>query len=148
MTVEIVVRRKRNVTETRFLGGLIHSPAKVDDFIPLSREEIYQQFQNNQDDLGDLLELCKFQTGIFDLAEQHEHFEAFKMNQVRVFHDRLGNSLIVWFGNPEDEYEVEETGDEVLLMKNREGRVIGFEKLNFLRSSQTVSDVIFQAVTR
>jgi hypothetical protein len=71
-----------------------------------------------------------------------------EVNQVRVFHDRLGNSLIVWFGNPEDEYEVEETGDEVLLMKNHEGRVIGFEKLNFLGSSQTVSDVIFQAVTR
>ncbi|WP_439638179.1 DUF2283 domain-containing protein [Spirulina sp.] len=70
------------------------------------------------------------------------------VNQVRVFHDRMGNSLIVWFGNPDHEYEVEETGDEVLLMKDREGRVIGFEKLNFLESAQSVSDVMFQAVTR
>lgn len=54
------------------------------------------------------------------------------MAQVKVFHDRLGNTLTVWFGAPEDEAEVEETGDEVLLMKDKNGQVIGFEKLNFL----------------
>jgi hypothetical protein len=27
---------------------------------------------------------------------------------VKVYHDRVGNTLVVWFGNPEDEYEVEE----------------------------------------
>jgi hypothetical protein len=29
------------------------------------------------------------------------------------------------------EYVCEETGDDVILMKDRAGRVIGFEKLNF-----------------
>lgn len=53
------------------------------------------------------------------------------MAQVSVYYDRTGNTLTVWFGNPEDEYEVEETGDEVLLMKDIQGKVIGFEKLNF-----------------
>jgi hypothetical protein len=33
------------------------------------------------------------------------------MAQVKVFHDRIGNTLVVWFGTPEDEYEVEETGN-------------------------------------
>jgi len=53
------------------------------------------------------------------------------MAKVKVFHDTIGNTLVVCFDEPEYEYEVEETGDEVILMKNREGQVIGFEKLNF-----------------
>ena len=53
------------------------------------------------------------------------------MAQVKVYYDRIGNTLTVWFGNPEDEYEAEETGDEVILMKDKLGQVIGFEKLNF-----------------
>jgi hypothetical protein len=53
------------------------------------------------------------------------------MAQIKVFHDRTGNTLTVWFGEPQDEYVCEETGEEVILMKDRAGRVIGFEKLNF-----------------
>ncbi len=53
------------------------------------------------------------------------------MAQVSVRYDQTGNTLTVWFGNPEDEHEVEETGDEVLLMKDKQGQVIGVEKLNF-----------------
>lgn len=53
------------------------------------------------------------------------------MKQVKVFYDRAGNTLTVWFGDPQDEYICEETGDEVVLMKDEAGRVIGFEKLNF-----------------
>jgi hypothetical protein len=53
------------------------------------------------------------------------------MEQVKIFHDRTGNTLTVWFGNPQEEYVCEEMGDEVILMKDRTGRVIGFEKLNF-----------------
>lgn len=53
------------------------------------------------------------------------------MAQVKVFYDRTGNTLTVWFGEPQEEYVCEETGEEVVLMKDRAGRVIGFEKLNF-----------------
>jgi uncharacterized protein YuzE len=53
------------------------------------------------------------------------------MEQVKVFYDRVGNTLTVWFGDPNEETICEETGDEVILMKDRAGRVIGFEKLNF-----------------
>lgn len=53
------------------------------------------------------------------------------MEQLKVFYDRTGNTLTVWFGKPEEEYLCEETGDEVILMKDRQGHVIGFEKLNF-----------------
>ena len=53
------------------------------------------------------------------------------MEQVNVIYDPAGNTLTVWFGDPHDEYTCEETGEEVILMKDRNGKVIGFEKLNF-----------------
>ena len=52
------------------------------------------------------------------------------MAEVKVYYDQVGNTLTVWFGNPQDEYTCEETGDEVILMKDQHGEVIGFEKLN------------------
>jgi uncharacterized protein YuzE len=53
------------------------------------------------------------------------------MAQIKVYYDREGNTLTVWFGNPADEYIAEESGEEIVLMKDRDGKVIGFEKLNF-----------------
>jgi uncharacterized protein YuzE len=69
------------------------------------------------------------------------------MVQVRVYYDRLGNTLTVWFGAPEDEYEAEETGDEIILMKDRQGNVIGFEKLNFSMEAPEPLRVAFETVT-
>lgn len=59
------------------------------------------------------------------------------MAQIKVYYDREGNTLTVWFGNPADEYIAEETGEEIVLMKDRDGRVIGFEKLNFTTAQST-----------
>lgn len=53
------------------------------------------------------------------------------MAEIKVFYDKAGNTLTVWFTDPGEEYVCEETGDEVVLMKDQTGRVIGFEKLNF-----------------
>ena len=53
------------------------------------------------------------------------------MAQVKVNYDRAGNTLTVWFGDSQEEYISEETGDEIILMKDRDGRVTGFEKLNY-----------------
>ena len=68
------------------------------------------------------------------------------MAQVKVYHDRVGNTLTVWFGNPEDEVVAEETGDEVILMKDAQGSVIGFEKLNFILSTLDPMRVAFETV--
>ena len=68
------------------------------------------------------------------------------MAKVRVFYDRVGNTLTVWFGDPQDEYVCEETGDEVILMKDKAGRVIGFEKLNFLVPRPESLQVAFETV--
>ena len=55
-----------------------------------------------------------------------------KINKVRIHYDSQGNTLNVWFDNPEKEYISEETGEEVILNKDKKGKVIGFEKLNYL----------------
>lgn len=69
------------------------------------------------------------------------------MAQVRVFYDQVGNTLTVWFGNPEDEYVSEETGEEVVLMKDKDGHVIGFEKLNFSVPKPAHLQVAFETVS-
>ncbi len=53
------------------------------------------------------------------------------MAEVKVFYDREGQTLTVWFTERSREYVCEETGDEVVRMKDASGRVVGFEKLNF-----------------
>lgn len=68
------------------------------------------------------------------------------MTQVKVFYDEVGNTLTVWFGNPQDEYIAEETGDEVIQMMDKDGKVIGFEKLNFAISKPKRWQVAFETV--
>ena len=58
------------------------------------------------------------------------------MEKVRVYFDREGNTLSVWFDDPKKEHVCEESGDDVILVKDRRGRVIGFERLNFLTARQ------------
>ena len=53
------------------------------------------------------------------------------MDQVKVFYDRSSSTLTVWFEDPANEHVCEETGEEVILMKDKDGHVIGFEKLHF-----------------
>jgi uncharacterized protein YuzE len=66
------------------------------------------------------------------------------MEQVKVFYDKEGNTLTVWFDNPEEEYICEETGDEVILMKDKKGKVIGFEKLNYSKTHAEKIRVAFE----
>ena len=68
------------------------------------------------------------------------------MAQVKVYYDQVGNTLTVWFGNSKDEYAAEETGEEIVLMKDKSGQVSGFEKLNFLVSQPEHLQVAFETV--
>jgi hypothetical protein len=54
------------------------------------------------------------------------------VDKVRVYYDRQGNTLTVWFDDPKKESICEEVGDDVVLIKDRRGRVIGLERLNHL----------------
>jgi len=69
------------------------------------------------------------------------------MERVKVFYDRAGNTLTVWFGDPQKEHVCEETGDEVVLIKDRAGQVIGFEKLNFAVPASEQLHVAFETVS-
>ena len=53
------------------------------------------------------------------------------MEKVRICYDRTGNTLTVWFDDPAKESLSEEIDDDVVLMKDRRGRIIGFERLNY-----------------
>jgi hypothetical protein len=68
------------------------------------------------------------------------------MARVKVFYDRVGNTLTVWFDDPQKEHVCEETGDGVVLMKDEDGRVIGFEKLEFAPNGDQPIEVGFDAI--
>ncbi len=68
------------------------------------------------------------------------------MAQVKVFYDQAGNTLTVWFGDPQDEHTCEETGDEVILIKDKAGRVIGFERLNYTIPAPERLQVAFETI--
>ena len=53
------------------------------------------------------------------------------MEKIKVIHDNVGHTLTIWLGNPQEESICEETSDEVVLMKNKKGKVIGIEFLNY-----------------
>jgi len=48
----------------------------------------------------------------------------------------MGNTVTVWFDDPQKESICEEIDDDVVLIKDKQGRVIGFERLNYLSRSQ------------
>jgi len=62
------------------------------------------------------------------------------MGRIIANFDKTGNSLSVWFDDPKKEHVCEETDDDVLLIKDRRGRVIGFERLNYLTAKQREDD--------
>lgn len=53
------------------------------------------------------------------------------MDKIKVIHDAVGHTLTVWLDDPATEHVCEETIDEVVLMKNATGQVIGFELLHY-----------------
>jgi uncharacterized protein YuzE len=53
-----------------------------------------------------------------------------------VYYDRTGNTLSVWFDDPKREHVCEEIDDDIVLMKDQSGRIIGFERLNYLSRDQ------------
>lgn len=61
------------------------------------------------------------------------------MDKIKVIHDTMGQTLTVWFDDPMKESICEETTDEVVLMKDGTGRVIGFELLHYVPVAPGVS---------
>ena len=52
------------------------------------------------------------------------------MDKIKVIYDAVGHTLTVWLDDPSREHICEETNDEVVVMKDINNRVIGFEVLH------------------
>lgn len=52
------------------------------------------------------------------------------MDKIKVVYDAVGHTLTVWLDDPALEHVCEETNDEVVVMKDANNRVIGFEVLH------------------
>jgi uncharacterized protein YuzE len=57
------------------------------------------------------------------------------MDSLKIYYDEVGKTLTVWFDDPTQEAIAEETTEEVILIKNQAGKVIGFERLNYVPSN-------------
>lgn len=70
------------------------------------------------------------------------------MDKIKVIHDTVGHTLTVWLDDPAKEHVCEETADEVVLMKDASGRVIGFEVLHYRPSIATDQTLAVETVVR
>lgn len=58
------------------------------------------------------------------------------MDKIKVIHDATGHTLTVWLKDPATEYVCEETADEIVIMKDKAGQVIGVEILHYNPAQQ------------
>jgi hypothetical protein len=68
------------------------------------------------------------------------------MAHIRVIHDQVGETLTVYWKEPSKEQVCEETGEGVILIKDRHtGEVIGFERL-YYRPNETSQSVTVETI--
>lgn len=65
------------------------------------------------------------------------------MGKVKLYYDKKGNTLTVWFDDPKKEAYVEEIEGDGAVMKDKKGKVIGFEKLNYILPTSKTSTKSF-----
>lgn len=52
------------------------------------------------------------------------------MDKKLIIFDKKGNTLDIWLDDPKKEFICEETGEEIIFKKDKNGNVIGLEILN------------------
>lgn len=70
------------------------------------------------------------------------------MEKTIIVFNKAGNTLDIWFDNPKKEFISEETGEELILKKDKKGRIIGFEKLNFIPYKKEVSELPIEFIVK
>ena len=68
------------------------------------------------------------------------------MEKIKVIHDVVGRTLTIWLEDPNKEAICEETTEEVVLMKNKAGEVIGFELLHYEASTSQPSGLTVETI--
>jgi uncharacterized protein YuzE len=53
------------------------------------------------------------------------------MDKIKVIHDVVGHTLTLWLKDSSTEHVCEETTDEIVIMKDKAGMVLGIEILNY-----------------
>lgn len=51
------------------------------------------------------------------------------MTKIKLYYDEEGKTFSVWFDDPKKEVVSEEAGEGMILNKDKDGNVIGFERL-------------------
>lgn len=69
------------------------------------------------------------------------------MEKLRIFYDKEGQTLTVWFDDPSREFRCKETGEEVILIKDKLGKAIGFERLNITLETEDKGDIPVDTVS-
>lgn len=59
------------------------------------------------------------------------------MEKVREIHDTVGQTRTVWLDDPANEHVCTTTEDDVVLMKDATGKVVGFELLNYQADAES-----------
>lgn len=70
------------------------------------------------------------------------------MDKIKVIHDAVGHTLTVWLDDPAKEHVCEETAEELIVMKDASGRVIGFELLHYYPSPEPEQGLAVETVIR
>jgi hypothetical protein len=65
------------------------------------------------------------------------------MSTLTYYQDHIGDTLTVWYGDPASEFACEETPEEIILMKNAQGVVIGKEILHYSRRRTESLRIVF-----
>lgn len=65
------------------------------------------------------------------------------MSTLTYYQDHIGDTLTVWYGDPATEFVCEETPEEIVLMKDAAGVVIGKEILHFSRRQADGLYIVF-----
>ena len=78
-----------------------------------------------------------------EIRTSHEYC----VKPIKVIFDKVGNMLNVWFDDPQKEHVCEETAEEIILVKHKTGKVIGFEVLNYrsARESRKITTLPVEA---
>lgn len=69
------------------------------------------------------------------------------MEKIKVIYDTIDHSMTVWLSDPKQKYICEETADEVVMMRNKKGKVIRFERLHF-KTANTESNLSVETILK
>lgn len=67
------------------------------------------------------------------------------MEKITVIYDRVGNTLDVWFTKPKKAL-CEEIGQGFIIKKDRQGNVLGFEKINYFKVKKEPTNIPLELV--